>query len=303
MTLDARIRRELAAGRGKKSIARDAGVSEWRVRCIARAMVTEVVLGRGEDEIRLSPVKAARMPQDRAIVLSDIHIPHHDRRALAVAVAYLRDAKPDMLVLNGDIVDEAPTGAYPKDPKELITLEDEFAETRAFLALLRKTLPKCEIVYTKGNHEDRLERYLVRQAPELASMGRLSLCALLDLERHRIRWVESSDHVAFGPFEISHGEVVRKGGGNSIRGHMQKRGGSMVMGHIHRLATVMVTDRFGTHYGVENGCLCGLQPSYIKHPDWQQGFTQIDLAAGVVSVRQHHIQGGKLLVDGNLYTA
>lgn len=303
MTSDASIRRGLASGKGKRTVARELGVTEWRVRCVARAMVTEAVLGRKEDEIRLRPVKRARIAQDRAVVLSDIHIPHHDPRALAVALAALADLRPTVIILNGDIVDEAPTGAYPKDPREVGTLADEFAETRAFLAAVRKIAPKAAVHFTMGNHEDRLERYLTRQAPELASLGQLSLCALLDLDKHSVRFVNTGDCVTFGPFEISHGEVVRKGSGNSIRGHMQKRGGSMLMGHIHRLGVIMQTDRFGTHYGVENGCLCGLEPSYIKHPDWQQGFTQIDLANGVVSVRQHHIQNGRLLVDGQLYTA
>lgn len=303
MTSDASIRQGLASGKGKRTVARELGVTEWRVRCIARSMVTEAVLGRKEDEIRLRPVKRARIAQDRAVILSDIHIPHHDPRALAVALAALADLKPTVIVLNGDIVDEAPTGAYPKDPREIITLEDEFAETRAFLAAVRKLAPKAAVHFTMGNHEDRLERYLTRQAPELASLGQLSLCALLDMKQHRVQFVNAGDCVTFGPFEISHGEVVRKGSGNSIRVHMQNRGGSSVMSHIHRLGIIMRTDRYGTHYGVENGCLCGLEPGYIKHPDWQQGFTQIDLANGVVSVRQHHIQNGRLLVDGTLYTA
>ena len=273
------------------------------MRCVARALVTETILGRKHDEIRLRPVKRSRKPQDRAIILSDIHVPHHDQKALAVALAYMEDAQPSHIILNGDIVDEAPTASYDKDPREIVTLEDEFSETRALLARIRKAHPKAAIFFTMGNHEDRLERYLVRKAPEMGSDPDLAICSKLELYEFGIKFVDSTSCVRFGPFEIRHGDVVRKGGGNSIRGHMARRGGSMAMGHVHRLAVIMQKDRWGTHYGVENGCLCGLEPSYVSDPDWQQGFTQIDLAGDHVSVRQHHIQNGSLLVDGVIYSA
>lgn len=301
--LEELIRARVATGQSQKSVAKEFGVTEWRVRCIMRAEVTRLIVRRETKEVRLRLVASSKVDAVRCLVLSDIHIPYHDQAALALALAYARDYRPTHIVLNGDILDAQEISSHPKDKHNPITFQDEINEARQFLRVLRHDHRHAKIVYTMGNHEHRLERYLTARAPELASVDALALDELLELQAHGIEFVDQRCKVQIGPFEIFHGSIIRKDAGNSVRGHMTRRGGSVVMGHTHRMGIVARADRNGVHWGIENGHLSDPDPDWTHDPDWQQGFSQVDVHGDLVSLRQHHIHGGKLLVDGRLYRA
>jgi predicted phosphodiesterase len=301
--LDDLIRARVASGQAQKSVARELGVTEWRVRCVIRSEVTRLIVRRETKEVRLRRITKEPVDAIRCLVLSDIHIPYHDHAALGVALAYARDYRPTHIILNGDILDAHEVSSHPKDRHNVVTFQDEVNETRQFLRVLRQQHKKAQIYYTMGNHENRIERYLTQHAPELSSVTSLALDELLGMQANRITFVDSRNKVRVGPFEVFHGSVIRKDSGNSVRGHMQRRGGSVAMGHTHRMAVVSKTDRHGVHWGLENGHLSEPDPSWAFDPDWQQGFSQIDVYDGAVSIRQHHVNNGRLLVDGKLYKA
>lgn len=300
--VDEIIRSRLAAGGTIKGTARELGVTEWRVRCLARSRATETVIRRNPKEVRLHVVKVAKAHTVRALILSDIHIPYHDQGALAIAMRYARDYRPHAIVLNGDILDFHEVSSHTKDRHEQITFEDELSEGRQFLRALRMDHPEAMIAYCIGNHEDRLQRYLNNHAPELSSMTALALDEILDLEASNIRWLDGSDRIQMGPLEVAHGSIIRKDSGNSVRAHVLRRGGSIVMGHTHRQALVYRTDKHGVHVGIEGGHLSDPEPGWCRDPDWQQGFVQVEYDdAGNCCFRLHAIRDGKLLVDGHLY--
>jgi len=299
--LEELIRARIACGQSQKSVARELGVTEWRVRCVMRSEVTRMIVRRETKQVRLHEVTVSPVVTMRCLILSDIHIPYHDQGALAVALSYARDYQPTHIVLNGDIIDAQEISSHPKDKHNPITFQDEINEARQFLRVLRHDHRKAKIVYTMGNHEHRLERYLTAHAPELASVEALALDELLELQAHGIEFVDQRCKVQIGPFEVFHGSIIRKDAGNSVRGHMTRRGGSVAMGHTHRMGIVAKTDRNGVHWGIENGHLSDPDPDWTHDPDWQQGFSQIDVHGEFVSLRQHHITRGFLLVDGKLY--
>ena len=299
--LEELIRARVACGQSQKSVARELGVTEWRVRCVMRAEVTRLIVRRDTKAVRLCLVTSSKVDAVRCLVLSDIHIPYHDQAALALALAYARDYRPTHIVLNGDILDAQEISSHPKDKHNVVTFQDELNEARQFLRVLRHDHKAAKIVYTMGNHEHRLERYLTAHAPELASVDALALDELLELQAHGIEFVDQRCKVQIGPFEVFHGSIIRKDAGNSVRGHMTRRGGSVVMGHTHRMGIVARADRNGVHWGIENGHLSDPDPDWTHDPDWQQGFSQIDVHGDIVSLRQHHIHAKRLLVDGTLY--
>lgn len=301
--LDELIRARVAMGQAQKSVARELGITEWRVRTVMRAQLTATVIRRETKEVRLHQVTSRRSQASRCLILSDIHIPYHDQAALAVALEYARAYRPTHVVLNGDILDAHEISSHPKDRHNVVTFQDEINEVRQFLRVLRHDHPKAVICYTMGNHEHRLERYLVKHAPELSSVTQLSLDELLDLPALRIEFVDQRCKVQIGPFEVFHGSIIRKDAGNSVRGHMTRRGGSVAMGHTHRMGIVARTDRHGVHWGIENGHLSDPDPTWAHDPDWQQGFSVLEVDGAMVSLRQHHIHHGRMLADGIYYEA
>lgn len=299
------VLRRKATGASVKSIARSLGVSEWQIRCIVRKGATHKVAGKVHGKVRLKKVKKSRTAVTKAIVLSDVHIPEHDQAALAVAVAYMKDAHPDIIVLNGDIMDMMAPSRFPSDPHAVETLADEFAETRDFLTLVRKNHPKAEIVYTIGNHECRLEKYLYDKAPALSSLPELSIERLLRLADFDIAYKDTTDQFMLGSIQVHHGSIVKKHSADSARAHMLQDGASTLIGHVHKLGVVYQTNLQGTTVAAENGHLSRPDPDYAgRCPNWQQGFTEVHFdKSGHTMVRQHHVLKGRLVVDGVVYTA
>lgn len=296
-------------GLGKKKIAAQLGVTEWKVRSVVRYFITDQALSykkqqKDSGSLPLSKVKkVAKEKPTKAIILSDIHIPYHDVEALALALEYTKDKKPDHIVLAGDIMDCYQISSYIKDPGRIETFQDELEQTRSFMQLLRKTFPKARIDYLEGNHEHRLEKQILDKLPQLALVDCIEIPALLKLDSLNITYYDSSQHICLGELEVIHGNMVRSGSGASAKAHHMKTGGSVLHGHVHRLGTFYKTNRWGVHVAIENGHLASLEVDYVDRPDWQQGFTEVDyFEDGRFSFRQHKIDNGCLIVDGQLYT-
>jgi hypothetical protein len=77
---------------------------------------------------------------------------------------------------------------------------------------------------------------------------------------------------------VIHGDLVRKAGAYSARGHMEKWQSSVMHGHTHRVGqSVRRVPAMGTRpdalqRAYETGCLCRLDPTYVSAPDWANGF-------------------------------
>lgn len=298
---DRQIEQMLDDGVPTKTIARHLGVTEWKVRTFARARIGGIRLAP-KPKVELHDVKTKQLAVERWVVLSDVHVPYHDRGAVAVVMAYLRDLQPAGIVLNGDILDFHEISSHPKQPGQ-VSFEDECNAGRAFLRAIVAQHDGARIVYTMGNHEHRIERYLTAHAPELCSVGRLSLCELLDLEELGVEFLDRRTKLQLGGLEIFHGSIVRVGAGMSAKAHATRRGGSVLMGHTHRQAVLARTDKHGTHYAIENGHLSDPDPEWTQDPDWQQGFTELLVTGDSAQIRQHAVRDGVLRVDGVEYRA
>jgi hypothetical protein len=66
-----------------------------------------------------------------------------------------------------------------------------------------------------------------------------------------------------------------------------------------------MTNKWGTHVGIENGFLGRRDFEYVgQYADWQHGFTEILYNRyGPFHIRQHRIDDTGLVVDGILYSA
>lgn len=100
------------------------------------------------------------------VVASDIHIPFQDDKAVRAFCSYCEEKKPECIVLNGDILDFFRLSRFTKgegrNPMEEINLCKKLLET------LRELCPQSKIYYIIGNHENRLEKYILNNAPEIA---------------------------------------------------------------------------------------------------------------------------------------
>ena len=126
---------------------------------------------------------------ERTLIYSDIHFASSSEEIVDLAVfKFGKWYKPHHIFLNGDVVDNNAVSRYVKPPGSA-ELGDDLAATRKFLQKLRRTFKDAEIHYISGNHEKRLDDYLLRQAPEI--YGYISLPELLELDSLDIEYVDS----------------------------------------------------------------------------------------------------------------
>lgn len=207
--------------------------------------------------------------KNKFVVISDIHFPYQDDKAIKAALDFIKTNPVDTIILNGDILDFYDVSSFDKDPDRINSLQKEIDMAQKFFKKLRTIKPDARIVFIKGNHSSRLERYL-KKHPELYSLNALKLPNLLGLDKFNIEY--SDKGIKLGNLKIIHGDIVRKYSGYSARAEMEKHDCSGISGHVHRLAIYYKRTPTRDLMWAESGCLCDLNPEYIDSPSWNQGF-------------------------------
>lgn len=96
----------------------------------------------------------------RILALSDFHIPYQ----VPVETFSSYYGQVDVLVLNGDIEDCQSCSSFPK--KYRVPFMEELIQTREYLIRLIRSIHPRTVYFTRGNHEDRLLRYLSDKVSE-----------------------------------------------------------------------------------------------------------------------------------------
>jgi UDP-2,3-diacylglucosamine pyrophosphatase LpxH len=233
----------------------------------------------------------------RIAVLSDIHFPYHDEEALVAAIDYLKEYKPDTIILNGDILDFYGLSSFDKDPSKP-KMREELEQGRWFISAMRQVFPNALIYYKIGNHEMRLERWLKLKAPEWLGNEEFEIPILLKFGENRVHLVEKFTTIKAGNLNIIHGHEYKGGGTvNPARNMYLKTKSSVICGHFHRKSEHLTKDIDGTVHGSwSTGCLCELDAEYMNtHTEWVHGFATVDVKSdGSFSV------DNKLIIDGKV---
>lgn len=208
-------------------------------------------------------------------LLSDIHIPYHDLPAIYCALEYFQKVGVDCIMLNGDIIDCYQLSNFEKDPRKRHFAE-EIEDCRLFLAALRKEFPSCRIIFKLGNHEERLEKYLMVKAPELLNLNEFELKNLLKLDELKIEPQTCDKQIfKFKSLNIIHGHEIGKSfipAVNPARGLYLRAKTSTICGHFHRGSEHTEKDLNGkvTKYW-STACLCELNPKWLPINNWSHG--------------------------------
>jgi UDP-2,3-diacylglucosamine pyrophosphatase LpxH len=213
----------------------------------------------------------------RELNLSDLHVPYHDPFAWGLLLNIVETIKPSKINYGGDLLDFYQLSTFDKDPAMIEDgrLQENLDQWFQMASVLKHVAPDdCKYELIPGNHEDRLRRYLMRN-PELYGLRALELKALLRLDELGIKYSAEEIDVVPGLLIIKHGSIVRKESAMSAKGELdrERHAVSTITGHTHRLGTHYATTRLRVVKAHENGCLCLLNPEYVKNPNWQQGLT------------------------------
>ena len=215
-------------------------------------------------------------------ILSDVHVPYHSEVAVAAAVGHLKEQGLSGLLLNGDIADFYAISRYMKDPAKR-DFKGELEAVRGFLGWLRQEFPGIPIVYKTGNHEDRWDRYILQNAPELITLPGLQLKAALGLDELEIELIDSRQHAKFGKLSVLHGHEFGESvfsPVNPARGLFLRGKSSVLAGHNHQTSEHHENNMNGEPTACFSmGCLCDLQPAYrpFAYTKWNHGAAIVDI--------------------------
>lgn len=212
----------------------------------------------------------------KTAILCDIHLGYHDITALQTAIRYIIKENVRNIVLNGDTIDAHKLSRWKKSSDDIeFTMELKLA--RNFLDNLKLTFPKCDIFFKLGNHEDRLENFILENASVFENI--VSWDGLLELKRRNIHLVESLNLLECHGTLISHGHEVKVNGGkNPANALLTKANRNICMGHLHRTHTAVEKIAASNEYIRADviGTLSKLQRKYAQYTQSNHGFAIIE---------------------------
>lgn len=240
-----------------------------------------------------------QVDQKKIAILSDIHFPYYDKKALDSALKTSFNFSPDCVILNGDILDCYHLSTFEKDPKRR-SFSYELSMLKSFFEQLRKMFPKARIIFKSGNHDDRYERLILNRIPELIDLNFLSLENVIEAKNFGIEVVKNKRVIKIGQtLNVIHGHELKSGiisPVNIARGFFLRTKASTLGGHHHRTSEHIEHDLNGQFIGCfSTGCLCGLTPHYMPINSHNHGFALVENYGQDFHVRNLKIIDGKVL--------
>ncbi len=241
-------------------------------------------------------IEAATKP-GRWAILSDVHVPYHDKEALGAIWKLAKKQKITGILLNGDIADCHAISRWQTDPRKR-NFAGELDVLRQLFASLRQDFPKAEIIWKWGNHEERYDNYMQLKAPELLDVADFEYGRLARAADYGINLVKHKQPIKLGKLYTLHGHEFRGGYNNPVnpaRGLYNKTKLSCIAGHLHQSSGHSEAD-IDKHITScwSTGCLSDLRPEYAVINKWNQGAAIVEIGQdGSYSVNNYRIIGGE----------
>jgi len=250
-------------------------------------------------------------------------VPLHDRTAIDAVHQVALEVKPDSIIWAGDILDLSEWSThYVHRPEFQMTTQAALIEAAWYIGNFVASFPFSEQVAMIGNHDDRLENYMIknmrqaymiRPADQLYLESMMEVDNLLGLSRMGVHYVGKYPDGEWWLNEylkVVHGSVARIRPGATASSIIQNVTVSQIFGHIHRQEIVservlgMYEDR--QIWAASPGCLCHLDgrvPGSTKDRNWQKGamIVQYDSSGFVGFPELIKIHGDTAIFRGNSY--
>lgn len=231
--------------------------------------------------------------KNKYLVISDLHIPFHNKQALNFALERLKDSEG--LILNGDICDFGIFSNFTKRPEQL-DIKEEIETVNEILNDIRAVF-KGEIIYKFGNHTKRFQTFIFNKAPMLWGVESAFVEEKFNFKKFRIKKVDINQKIKFGDLYIIHGHEIRLSTSlvNVARTYFLRAKTNILVSHRHTSQDYIVRDLSGKiKGGWAIGCMCDLFPDYNPENDWVLGFAEIQKDKTGFEVFNRKIINGKV---------
>lgn len=238
------------------------------------------------------------------IFMSDIHMPDHIK--LDGVLAYMRDLKPSVVILGGDIIDAKGLHASESMKAEAVKLAWFRRDVRlasGLIGVIQAAVPGVEIVYLEGNHEERYAR-LQAKYPDLFKETLDFRGAMKPLVNRFVPYGTAGSYHKIGDTVFTHGDIYPESHAKPYA--LRYTPNKVVYGHLHHFQA------YTTHrallnekprYAVTAGCLSTLNPEWKKGKanQWVNGFVSFVMDGGTTVPTVHLIENGMFAVGSKVY--
>lgn len=220
----------------------------------------------------------------RVLVLSDVHFIAQEDAALEAAMAYGDKFKPDVILANGDLVDFLWLSTFLKDPNRP-PMSEELEACTNFWAHVKKRYPKAKRIWKFGNHEERFDKYCIRNAPVLFELPMLQEVwyPAAGIPQNKVEVVKDQRPIYAGKLMILHGHEKGRGISspvNPARGAFLRLLSPVLEGHGHRQSEHTERNAEGMIIACRTaGCLCTLSPEHDRFSKWNHGFATVEVSS------------------------
>lgn len=129
----------------------------------------------------------------KAVLAFDFHIPFHNVNFCAQFITHIYATQPNLIIIGGDFLDCYGISKFDSSPCRASNFEYERDCAVDLLKQIRFYAQNADIIFIKGNHEERLPKYLMRgKGASLYSLPELQIKNLLKLDELRIIYCEDS---------------------------------------------------------------------------------------------------------------
>jgi predicted phosphodiesterase len=225
---------------------------------------------------------------ERHILWPDTHCKYEDKKAVSLMHRIIDVVQPDEIDIMGDFMDCYSVSQHDKDPSRRDTFDDELEYGNQELDKIQKH--RTRVTYLFGNHENRVDRFLMQRAPELYSIVKLS--KLLRLQERGWKVVPYGQDTRVGHVYLTH-DVGHAGATAHTRSRAAYEA-NVVIGHTHRCAWEVVGNHRGKpRLGAMVGWLGDVRKIDYMHrakaAAWSLGFGILD------NDKTHNIQSVQVI--------
>jgi predicted phosphodiesterase len=261
---------------------------------ITQAESQNIIFALNNKDIIRSEPEQLIAENERAIVLCDVHIPFQDELCVQAIIEYALQNKIDTFVLNGDIIDFYKISRFIKNPTKK-SVSNEIEETKKFLTELRYNFPEARIIFKQGNHELRMEHYIMSNASEIYDLISDLLPIKLNFKELKIEYI--MEPFSVGKLWVLHGHEKPAGGNpewvcNVMWQYVYDH---FCVGHFHRTQEKTFKSISGQTFNTNAIGYCAGKMEYAILNKWNQGFMRVDFSTnGIFRTSNFKIQDGEI---------
>jgi len=227
-------------------------------------------------------------------------VPLHDRVAIDAIFQVALEVKPDVIVWAGDILDLSEWSTrYILRPEFQMTTQAALIDAAWHIGNFVASFPFSEHVAMIGNHDNRLETYMIknmrqayniRPADQLYLGSMMEIDNLLGLSRMGVNYVgryPDGEWWLNRYLKVVHGSVARVRPGATASSIIQNSTVNQIFGHIHRqeIVSERILEKYDDRpiWAASSGCLCHLDgrvPGSSKDRNWQKGAMVVEYDLG-----------------------